>query len=84
MSEQILELPDDVYVLERTWCQKNHITSRTSARYRNLSPGLPYLRWANKIWIGRRQGAEYIASLARRRNPRPEPRRRGQTASTTT
>jgi hypothetical protein len=82
MTEKVLKLPDDTYWPEPVWAEKNHICRRTSERHRARNPGLPFLIWAGEIWIGERQGAEYIASFIRQRNPRREQRRRrGQVAA---
>jgi hypothetical protein len=75
MNDKILKLPDDDYIPETVWARIKHIHPRTSARYRNHG-NLPFLEWGGAIWIGLRQGDEYIASLVQQRNSRPEPRRR--------
>jgi hypothetical protein len=76
MAEKVIKLPDDEYVLEQEWCENDaHISPRTSSRYRHRNPGLPYLEWGGQIWIGRRQGAQYISTFVRGRNRRPERRR---------
>jgi hypothetical protein len=76
MAEKCLQLADDVYVTEAEWANENHVSRRTSSRHRHRNPGLPYLEWAGQIWIGKRQGAQYISNFVHGRNRRPEPRRR--------
>ena len=76
MAEKCLQLADDDYVPEPEWAKEHHVSRRTSSRHRHRNPGLPYLEWGGQIWIGKRQGAQYISTFARGRNRRLEPRRR--------
>jgi hypothetical protein len=60
------------YATEATWAVEHGVSQRTVSRHRGK--GLPWLEWAGKIWIPRREGQEYIASRVKgRRSP---PRRR--------
>jgi hypothetical protein len=64
-DEVVLRLADDNYIPAAVWARKKHITRDTVRRHRRR--GLPFLKWANTIWIGERQGEKYLASLVRQR-----------------
>jgi len=76
-DDDLLILNGKSYRSERSWAKKKQVTQRTVARHRQL--GLPWLDWAQQIWIPETEGDEYLASLVKRRNP---PRRRRQAAAT--
>jgi hypothetical protein len=71
MSSQVID-PNflEEYELEETWAPKHGITRRTSFRYRNEPNGLPFLIWGQQVYIPKKEGAEYIRSRIKRRNPR--------------
>jgi hypothetical protein len=76
-DDDVLKLKDDTYRRESEWARRKKISQRTSWRHRNRDPGLPYLEWGGEIWIGDRQGDEYIAQFIRQRNTRRKTRKAG-------
>ena len=79
MSETALD-PNFLAEYERAaeWAQGHGISHRTSARYRALPNGLPFLIFGGSIWIPKREGREWIASRVQRRNPRSRRRQASQ------
>jgi hypothetical protein len=77
MSETALD-PNFLAEYEREveWAPGHGISQRTSARYRALPDGLPFLIFGGSVWIPKREGRDWIASRVQRRNAR---RRRRQT-----
>ena len=80
MSERALD-PNFLaeYERESEWAAGHAISQRTSARYRALPNGLPFLFWCGSIWIPKREGREWIASRVQRRTAR-RPHRHRQAA----
>jgi hypothetical protein len=59
---------------EPEWSARHNISTRTTARYRQL--GLPFLLFGGRIYIPNREGDEWIRSRIRRPNrPRGRPRK---------
>ena len=54
---------------EDVWAKRHHINRKTVARYRNLPDGLPFLVWGGRIFIPKKEGAEFIRSLLTQKNP---------------
>jgi hypothetical protein len=57
------------YVEESQFAADNDIHLRTSARYRNLPNGLPYIEWGGKIYIHIEGARAWLRSRAKSRNP---------------
>jgi hypothetical protein len=75
------------YERESTWAPARGMSARSSFEHRNKPNGLPFLIWAGRVFIHKRGGDEYIASLVKRRNPPPRGRRsarRAEIEATTT
>jgi hypothetical protein len=67
---------------ESEWSAKHNISQRTTARYRQLPDGLPFLVFGGRIYIPNREGDEWIRSRIRRPNrPRGRPRRGSEAPS---
>jgi hypothetical protein len=58
------------YEREEIWAARFGICRKTAARYRNKPNGLPFLKWGGVVYIPKREGADFIRSRVRRRNPR--------------
>jgi hypothetical protein len=56
------------YVEESRFASDNGICLRTSARYRSLPDGLPFLPWGGKILIPIEVAKEWLRSRVKRRN----------------
>jgi hypothetical protein len=69
------------YTSETEWSTRHNISQRTTARYRQLPSGLPFLVFGGRIYIPNREGDEWIRSRIRRPN-RPRGRRRRDFAET--
>jgi hypothetical protein len=79
MSERALD-PNFLaeYEREAERAPGHGISQRTSARYRALPDGLPFLIFGGSVWIPKREGREWIASRVQRRNARPRRRQASQ------
>jgi hypothetical protein len=64
------------YTSEAEWSARHNISQRTTARYRQLPNGLPFLVFGGRIYIPNREGDDWIRSRIRRPNrPRGRPRK---------
>ena len=77
-ENDLLVLHGKRYWKQSRWSKDKGVNVRTTARHRQQ--GLPWLVWANQIYIPEIEGDAYIASRIKRRNP---PRRRARQAITT-
>lgn len=66
MSETISIL--EGYASEEDFAAANDINPRTIARYRNQPDGLPYVKWAGRVYIDVDGAREWLAKRAIRRN----------------
>jgi hypothetical protein len=64
----------DEYQLEAEWSADHYINPRTTARYRQLPDGLPFLEFGGKIYIPREAAEDWI----RARVQWPNRHRRGR------
>jgi hypothetical protein len=63
----------DGFVPEERFASDNHISPRTSRRYRLQPDGLPFLEWGGKIYIHVETARDW---LLRSRMKHPNPRRK--------
>jgi hypothetical protein len=68
MSEKISIL--EGYAPEEDFAAANHINPRTVARYRNQPDGLPYVKWAGRVYIHVLGARDWLAKRTIRRNQR--------------
>jgi hypothetical protein len=60
----------DGYDWEPVWSANADVTQRTSARYRAMPDGLPFVKFGGKIYIPREESKEWLRSRIKRPNQR--------------
>jgi hypothetical protein len=67
----------DEYRLEAEWSAEHDINPRTTARYRQLPDGLPFLEFGGKIYIPKKAAEDWIRARVQwpNRRQRGRPRR---------
>jgi hypothetical protein len=58
------------YVPEEKFARDNNISRRTVAAYRNQPNGLPFARWAGRVYIPVDKARDYLAARTSHPNPR--------------
>jgi len=56
--------------LQSDWAKAHKVDTRTAARYRKEPDGLPYVMFAGKVWIPRKEASEWLQRRIRRPNKR--------------
>jgi hypothetical protein len=64
----------DEFQLEAEWSAEHDVNPRTTARYRQLPDGLPFLQFGGRVWIPRQAAEDWI----RARIQWPNRRQRGR------
>lgn len=60
----------DGYDPEPVFAAGAHISTRTTARYRNQPNGLPYVEFGGRIYIPREEARDWLRSRIKRPNQR--------------
>jgi hypothetical protein len=60
----------DGYDPEAAWAAAANVTTRTTARYRAMPNGLPFLEFGGKIYIPREESKEWLRARIKRPNQR--------------
>jgi hypothetical protein len=63
------------YEWDRTWSSSRGISPKASKKHRDKPNGLPFLKWAGKIYIHKPGGDRYIRGLVKRNKPPKRSRR---------
>jgi hypothetical protein len=72
------------FQLEAEWSVEHDVNPRTTARYRQLPDGLPYLEFGGKIYIPRKAAEDWIRGRVQWPNRRQRGRPRNSEAPTRT
>jgi hypothetical protein len=60
----------DGFVPEEDFAEAHNVNPRTVARYRNQPDGLPYVKWAGRVYIHVLGARDWLAKRTIRRNQR--------------